>query len=180
MTDTAERPVTVERVFALVELQDRVVREIRDRAALQGPDAPATALNTNQPGEDRLNIYVSLSAHTSDGQHIATGTRDFGIGGPRHGISGVWHRYRGPRPADDQDLGEYIERNHHVGLDDIEDGINQMLGRDPELHRPPRLSWGNLIKALAEHGIQVTEDELINAPLTIDLHPEVQAELKTR
>jgi len=55
-----------------------------------------------------------------------------------------------------------------------------MLGRDPELHRPPRLSWGNLIKALAEHGIQVTEDELINAPLTIDLHPEVQAELKTR
>jgi len=77
MTDTAERPVTVERVFALVELQDRVVREIRDRAALQGPDAPATALNTNQPGEDRLNIYVSLSAHTSDGQHIATGTRDF-------------------------------------------------------------------------------------------------------
>ena len=44
----------------------------------------------------------------------------------------------------------------------------------------PRLSWGNLIKALAEPGIQVTEDELINTPLTIDVHPEVQADLERR
>jgi len=125
-----------------------------------------------------LNVDVSLSAETSDGRRISSGRPDFGMGGGRHGINGIWHRYHGPRPANDEDLDEYIRRHHHVGLADIEDGINQMLGRDPELHRPPRLSWGNLIKTLREHNIEVTEDELINAPLTVVLHPEVQAELE--
>ena len=56
-------------------------------------------------------------------------------------------------------------------------GINQMLGRDPTLHRPPRLSWGRLVGALSEAGIRVTERDLIAAPLTVELAPEVQAEL---
>lgn len=180
MTDTAKRSITVTRVFALVELQDRVIREIREHEATQDPHAPRTLINGNQPGDDRLNIDVSLSAETSDGQRVTSGRHDFGIGGGRHGIDGVWHHYHGPRPDDDQDLDAYIQRHHHVGPADIEDGINQMLGRDPDLHRPPRLSWSNLIKALAEHDIQVTEDDLITVPLTVELHPEVQAELQKR
>jgi hypothetical protein len=179
MTAGSEEPIAVQHVFALVELQDRVIKETREREAAAGPDAPKTLINRNQPGPGRLNVDVSLSAQTSDGQRIPSGRHDFGMGGGKHGINGVWHRYHGPQPDDADDLTEYIQRNHHVGPADLEDGINQMLGRDPELHRPPRLSWTNLIKALAEHGIQVTEEDLITVPLTVDLHPEVQAELET-
>ena len=49
-----------------------------------------------------------------------------------------------------------------------------MLGRDPKLHRPPRLAWGGLIDALVGTGIVVTEQELIDAPLTIELSAEVK------
>lgn len=178
-TKADEQPTAVERVVALVELQDRVIRETREREEAAGPDAPRTPMMMTDPSGDKLNVYVSLTAHTTDGQRISSGRPEFGMGGGRHGIHGVWHRYHGPRPGgDEQDLHEYIQRHHHVGRADLEDGINQMLGRDPDLHRPRRLSWTNLIKALAEHGISVTEDELISVPLTIDLHPEVQAELE--
>ena len=67
---------------------------------------------------------------------------------------------------------------HHVDRHDIEDGINQMLGRDPDLHHPPRLSWDGLITALAQAGVRVTERDLIGTPFTVELTPEVQAELK--
>jgi hypothetical protein len=73
-----------------------------------------------------------------------------------------------------------VLREHRVGLPDIEDGINQMLGRDPTLHHPPRLSWGNLISALQDAGVAVTERDLIDAPLTIELTPELQTELDRR
>ncbi len=171
--------VKVQRVVALVELQDRVISDIRQGEAAAGPNAPRTLIHRNASTTDSLNVYVSLTAETGDGRRIPSGRLDFGMGGPRHGIGGVWHRYHGPRPDDERELNEYIERNHHVGPADIEDGINQMLGRDPELHRPPRLSWTQLINALAEHDLQVTEDDLINAPLTVELHPEVQAELES-
>jgi hypothetical protein len=139
MTDKNEQPGAVERVFALVELQDRVVQEIRDRGATDGPDAPGRVLVVNQPGDDRLNVFVSLSAQTTDGRRISRGQHDFGMGGGRHGIDGVWHRYHGPRPdgADEEALHDYIDRHHHVGPADLEDGVNQMLGRDPELHHHP-------------------------------------------
>ena len=52
-----------------------------------------------------------------------------------------------------------------------------MLGRDPMLHHPPRLSWGKLIEALDEAGASVRESELIEASLTIELAPDLQAEL---
>jgi hypothetical protein len=53
-----------------------------------------------------------------------------------------------------------------------------MLGRDPTLHRPPRVSWDNLITALGEAGVSVTEQDLIEAPLTVELAAEVKAELE--
>jgi hypothetical protein len=52
-----------------------------------------------------------------------------------------------------------------------------MLGRDPELHRPPRLSWDGLQRALAEQGMNVTEQQLIDAPLELVLSESARAEL---
>jgi hypothetical protein len=69
---------------------------------------------------------------------------------------------------------------HRADRHEIEDGIKQMLGRDPTLHRPPRLAWRNSIAAFKTAGIEITERELIAAPLTVGLTPEVQAELDRR
>lgn len=44
----------------------------------------------------------------------------------------------------------------HGGGSELGDAINQMLGRDPEQHRPPRLSWAQLIGAFANVGVSVT------------------------
>jgi hypothetical protein len=103
---------------------------------------------------------------------------DFGISARRSGLGAIWHRYRGPRlsqdPAEEADL---LNRSYRVGLTDIQDAINQMLGRDPEQHRPPRLAWGQLINALADAGVVVSEQELIDAPLKIELSPEVTAQV---
>lgn len=52
-----------------------------------------------------------------------------------------------------------------------------MLGRDPMLHRPPRLAWGGLIEALAGAGIVVSEQQLIDARLTIELSPAARAQI---
>jgi hypothetical protein len=68
--------------------------------------------------------------------------------------------------------------NGHVSMCDIEEGINRMLGRDPTLHRPPRLAWQQLIAALAANEIHVGEDELIEIPLTVELDQEVTATLE--
>jgi len=174
-TGTGGEPPTLLRIVAHVELQARILEQIRKRHET-GDDTAPKVLNVNKPSPEKLNIYVSLSAHTTDGQHIRSDGSDFGMGGPRRG---VWHRHHEPPPLsqDPTEQMAFVE-NHRVGLVDIEDGINLMLGRDPELHRPPRLSWGKLITTLAAHDIQVTEQDLINAPLTVELHPEVEAELE--
>jgi hypothetical protein len=73
---------------------------------------------------------------------------------------------------------EFLERTYHVGPHDIEDGVDQMLGRDPQQHRPPRLAWDGLMAALQAEGIEATEQELIDAPITVEFEPEVAAELR--
>lgn len=67
--------------------------------------------------------------------------------------------------------------NYRVGIADIEDAINQLLGRDPEQHRPPRLTWEGMIGTLGRAGISVTEEQLIALPLTVELDREVQRTL---
>ena len=95
------------------------------------------------------------------------------------------------------DAGRRIDQNDafgmsgpFAGLQDIERGINRMLGRDFSLHRPSRAAlelgvwlrargpWNDLIAALAPEGIEVDENELIEAPLTVELDDEVAAALK--
>ncbi len=122
-----------------------------------------------------LSLHVSLSAELCDGRRIAARTGHFGMSGPRRGI---WHRWHGPPlPADPEEANRLMLREHHVDRHDIEDGINQMLGRDPDLHHPPRLAWDGSIAALAEAGVHVTERDLIETPFTVELTSGVQAEL---
>ena len=58
--------------------------------------------------------------------------------------------------------------DYRVQRRDVEDAINQLLGRDPEQHRPPRLSWPPLIDSLLEQGVTVTEEELIAMPFVFE------------
>jgi hypothetical protein len=164
---------SVLRVFARVNLQSSAQAELPAREATAGDQPKRVIMMSGNP--ENLSLHVSLSAQDSTGRHTRTLGRDFGIGGPRHG---VWHRWHGPPLPEDRVAAERIVlREHRADQADIEDGINQMLGRDPKLHHPPRLSWHNLIRALNAAGMPVTEQELIAAPLTVELTPEVLAEL---
>ena len=75
------------------------------------------------------------------------------------------------------DAGAAFATSGNVARTDIEDSINRMLGRDPAQRRPPRLSWDGLIAALAAAGIDTTEEQLIETPLTVELDDEVEAAL---
>jgi hypothetical protein len=171
-------------VFAVVETnpEDRragFLERIRDREMARDPEQYERFANSLLDS-GMLRLLVSLSAEIDDGQRIQGIKRwDLGISGPRRGIGAIWHRYHGPLPDDPGEREELLQ-NHRIGRHDIEDAINQMLGRDPTLHRPPRLSWGNLIRTLLDAGIDITEDDLIAIPLVVELAPEVQAKLAAR
>jgi hypothetical protein len=97
------------------------------------------------------------------------------MSGPRRGI---WHHCHGlPPPEDPEEADRVVLFEHRVDIRDIEDGISQVLGRDPTLHRPPRLSWGNYSGHSDEAGVSATERDLIEAPLSVEVTPEVQADL---
>ena len=157
------------RVFARVDLQSSWRAEVERRRV-----PTVVVVSSATPG--RLSVRVSLSAEISDGRRITARTGDFGISGPR---SGIWHRWHGPPlPEDPEEAARMMLEEHHVDQRDIEDGINQMLGRDPDLHHPPRLSWDGLITTLAEAGVRVTDRDLIHTPFSMELTPEVQAALR--
>jgi hypothetical protein len=97
--------------------------------------------------DNRLRLHTWLSAELDDGHTVGEGS------GPDHG---------------------------HVGLlsaTNIHESVDQMLGRDPTLHRPPRLSWGGLIERLRGAGIPANEDSLIGLPIRVAIAPEVRARL---
>jgi hypothetical protein len=161
---------SVRRVFARVDLQSTALAELKRLGAgwLHG-----VLVTSGTP--ESLSVYVRLSAEDSEGRRIASEGFDFGMSGPRHGI---WHRRHGPPLPDDyEEAARIMLFEHRADVRDVEDGINQMLGRDPTLHHPPRLSWGKLIEALGEAGVPVRERDLTEAPLTIELAPDLQAEL---
>lgn len=70
---------------------------------------------------DKLHVSVRLTALTADGASVTSDRDDFGITLPRH----VPRRHRSRATAC---AIENVTR-------DIEESINQMLGRDPKLHR---------------------------------------------
>lgn len=119
-----------------------------------------------------------LSAELTAGSRVSTGQSDMGVGCWRRGMNAIHHRYHGPPlPEDPDEAHAVIEKTYRLGPLDIQDAVNQLLGRDPEQHRPPRLAWGNLINALKRRGIAVTEQQLIETPLTLELSADVQHQL---
>jgi hypothetical protein len=66
---------------------------------------------------------------------------------------------------------------YRLQLQDIEDSVNCLLGRDPEQSSPPRLAWGSLIRALRDEGIEISEAELLAAPFVFEFSDEVLAAL---
>ena len=165
----------VEGITAQVKLWDGIQRIREHGSDHDDHEHEVAAGGMNDP--DKLDVSVRLTALIEHGAPVASARDDFGICAWRRGVSAIWHRYRGPQLSEDpMEQAELLNRSYRVGLPDIEDAINQMLGRDPDQHRPPRLAWGNLMDALTDAGVVVTEQELIDAPLTIELSPEVKAQ----
>jgi hypothetical protein len=167
----------VQRIFANVGTRstaERIERLERLRAVHEARDPVRfKRVEEQQRSPDRYEMLVRLSAGLSDGRRIHTPGIDFSHSGASRGIGAIHHRYKGPPlPEDETEQRAALDR-YHVGPWDIESAIDQMLGRDPNQHRPPRLSWTNLIKALGDEGIVVGEDDLIATPLTVEYAPEV-------
>ena len=151
---------TVDRIIARVMPWSGVQVLVRDDNGDSDKD-DRSAFTKRRRDPDKLHVSVRLTALIADGASVTSDRDDFGITLPR--VTGG-QRSRGAASA--------IKKLTR----DIEDSINQMLGRDPKLHRPPRFAWSGLIDALAGTGIVVTEQALIDAPLTIELSPEVEAQ----
>lgn len=92
-------------------------------------------------------------------------------GGIRRGIGAIWKRYDGPPLPDDPEAQRRALDSYRVRRYDLQDAINQLLGRDPEQHRPPRLAWDALMRVLHEDGTDLGEEELIADPvLNLNFH----------
>jgi hypothetical protein len=157
---------TVQRVIARVVLSPKGRSTLEQIYGREQPLAPALQRRLTEGALE--SVHVRLSADLSDGRRVHAQGGDFGARWPRSGVT-IHHRAVDPLPAERRNKGEY------EGPHDLEDGINLMLGRDPELHHPPRLAWGQLIDALGEQGMSVTDDDLIPLALTVELEPEIRA-----
>jgi hypothetical protein len=115
---------------------------------------------------------ATLFAVGADGSRITAPHSSMGAAGPSRGIAAITKRYAGPPLPEDPDARRRALDAYRVQRHDVEDAMNQLLGRDPEMHRPPRLSWGPLIELLAEHGEVVTEEELIAMPFMFEFPAE--------
>jgi hypothetical protein len=144
--------IRVVAIVATVELQSDAEKQEMVAAFRRSPSVDPVAperVAADISDPSKYTMYARLAANLSDGRQASTGVRDFSWGGPQHGLAAIHHRYRRPRASDDPDEeSRLLQQNYHVGLSDVEDAINQMLGRDPEQHRRPRLSWKNLLAAL--------------------------------
>lgn len=166
-------------VYAKVKLKTRAEhKEFLKRVRKEVPrktyrEARAALLSRNS-----LRLLVSLSAEPRLGERVES-PGSFGIGGARRGVAAIWVRYHGPPLPDDEKARiNLLRRTYRVAPHDIEDVINQVLGKDPKAAPSSGAPWSKLIAALARAGFQVTEDELMSAPLVVELDPDVQAELE--
>jgi hypothetical protein len=121
---------------------------------------------------------ATLFAVSADGSRITATPAHMGAAGPRRGIAAITKRYAGPPLPEDPDARRRFLAAYRVQRHDVEDAMNQLLGRDPEMHRPPRLSWGPLIELLAEQGKVVSEEELIAMPFLFEFSAKALAALE--
>jgi hypothetical protein len=105
-----------------------------------------------------------------DGRQISAGAVDFTLAGP---LSGAWHRLHDRPPGRRPTAYRACRR-------DIEDGIDQMLGRHPSSQQLPALGWGPLITTLRQSDISMSEDELISTTLIVEFDPAVDAALQVQ
>src|SRR5579864_6924454 len=89
---------------------------------------------------------ATLFAVSPAGSRITVPHSSMGSAGPSRGVAAITKRYAGPPLPEDPVASQCVLHAYRVQRHDVEDAINQLLGRDPELHRPPRLSWGHLIE----------------------------------
>lgn len=91
---------------------------------------------------DEWNADATLFAVSTDRSRITVGssTMGMGAGGQRRGTAAIWRRYAGPPLAEDPDARRRELDAYRVQRHDVEDAMNQLLGRDPKMHRPPRLT----------------------------------------
>jgi hypothetical protein len=165
----------VRHVYAVVSLVRAV--ETYSSNKIEGSGGLSSLQEARVVDADNLNLNVKLIAEDDAGKRIGS-QGSFKIGGGRRGLAAVWWRYHGPPlPRSYRARVKRIELTYKVDRTDIEDSINQMLGRDPDLHRPPLLAWHDLIVALSRVDIYVTEDALITKPLTVELDAAVQTAL---
>lgn len=123
---------------------------------------------------DRLAVLARLYAQLESGERLVADR----YGMHRAGPASIWKQYVGPPPLpSDPAEQERFLAQYRVRRRDVEDAVDQMLGRDPEQHRPPRLSWETLIDRLAEAGIEVTEQQLIGLPFRCEFSAPLRAEL---
>jgi hypothetical protein len=120
---------------------------------------------------------AQLFAADQAGRRLIATHGGIGAGGQRRGIAAIWKRYAGPPLPHDPEARRQALDAYRVQRHDIEDAVNQGLGRDPEQHHPPRLAWDGLIQVLHEHGTDLGEEELIAMPFQFEFSPASQAAL---
>jgi hypothetical protein len=173
-------PHSVRQVIADVDLETGAdkrakVESFRQSDWAQKP-AELSRIEQNILDPTKYLMRVTLTAELADGRRVTV--PGFEFSGPRDGVGAIWFRYHGPQLHDDAHEHErLLNETYHVRLSDVEDAIDQMLGRNPEQHRPPRLSWGRLLEALASAGVRTSEQELITSPLLVELSDDARAEL---
>ena len=127
---------------------------------------------------DLLAVLARLYAQLESSERLIACRYAMGIGLHRSGPSAIWKQCVGPPPLPSDPVEqERFLAQYRVRRRDVQDAVDQMLGRDPEQHRPPRLSWETLIDRLVEAGIDVTEDQLIGLPFRCEFSARLQAEL---
>lgn len=129
---------------------------------------------------DRLAVSARLFADTDAGTRLTAPRATMGATMWRRGISAIWKRYSGPPLPEEPSEQMRALESYRVQRRDVEDAINQLLGRDPEQHRPPRLSWEPLIALLNREDIHMTEEHLIATPFEFEFSDELIAELGGR
>jgi hypothetical protein len=126
---------------------------------------------------DEWQASAQLFAADQRGRRLIATHGGVGAGGQRRGIAAIWKRYAGPPLPDDPEARRRALAAYRVQRDDVQDAVNQLLGRDPEQHRPPRLAWDGLIRVLHEHGTDLGEEELIAMPFQFEFSPASEAAL---
>lgn len=139
-----------------------------DREMAFDIDHVGAVVNVAMTSDDEWGASARLFAESTDGRRISVTGATMSAGGGQRGIAAIMKRYSGAPLPDDPDARHRVLEAYRVQRRDVEDAINQLLGRDPEVHRPPLLSWDPLIEVLRHHGVSVSEEDLIAMPFLFE------------